>query len=114
LPRDCARSYTPYPRSRNNNVSRHLNSGSYVTSYSPPHCDSRNTPSINTIAATNLMHNSSAPLMSNCNQVIDDPESHSLHHSNNDCSDETRQSTNESGMAMNAENQDSGILVAAK
>ncbi|GFX25476.1 forkhead box protein L2 [Trichonephila clavipes] len=106
LPRDCARSYTPYPRSRNNNVARHLNSGNYVTSYSPPHCDNRNTPSINTISATNLLHNTSAPLMSNCNPVIEDPENHSLHHSNNDCNDETRQSSNETGMPMSADNGD--------
>ncbi|GFQ97680.1 forkhead box protein L2 [Trichonephila clavata] len=106
LSRDCARSYTPYPRTRNNNVSRHLNSGSYVTSYSPPHCDNRSTSSINTISATNLLHGTSAPLMSNCNPVIEDPENHSLHHSNNDCNDETRQSTNETGMAMSADTGD--------
>ncbi|XP_055928516.1 uncharacterized protein LOC129959653 [Argiope bruennichi] len=97
LSRDCARSYTPYPRTRSNNISRHLNSGSYVTSYSPPHCDNRSTSSI---ATTNLLHSSSTPLLSNC---IDDPESHTLHHTTNDCNDEASHSNNETGMTMNVD-----------
>ncbi|GFW35354.1 forkhead box protein L2 [Trichonephila clavipes] len=68
-----------------------------------PHCDNRHASSINTISATNLLHNTSVPLTSNCNPVIEDPENQPLHHSNNDCNDETRQSTNDPGMAISAD-----------
>ncbi|GFX28133.1 forkhead box protein L2 [Trichonephila clavipes] len=112
LSRDCARSYTPYPRTRNNNVAE-LNQGNYVTSHSPPHCDNRSPSSINTISAANLLHNVSALLMSNFNPVIEAPENHSLHHSNNDCNDETMQSTNETGMAMSADTGDPVDLESA-
>ncbi|XP_035227377.1 forkhead box protein biniou-like, partial [Stegodyphus dumicola] len=68
--RDCLRPYHPY-RGKNNHSSRSMsgNSGTYVSSYSPPVCEIRNALSLNNCSPLHSQ-TSSAPLISNCSTVI--------------------------------------------